>query len=197
MLTRIVTQPSVEPVTLAEVKEHLRIDHSDHDTMISALIQASREHIEGILGRALVQQTRVALYKYWPDGDVFEIPYPPLQNITSLTYTDTAGTVYTFDSDNYSVDTDSEPGRLVLGYNKLWPTSTILHDPEYSIAIEYVCGYTPSDDSPEDYRANIPESIKNAIKLDVEIRYDKKEGYMEKLQNVVDMLISPYKVFYK
>jgi uncharacterized phiE125 gp8 family phage protein len=197
MITRVVTQPPVEPVTLAEIKAHLRgITHSDHDEELSGLIAASRQHIERIIGRALVQQTRAVKYQAWPKGNVFELPYPPIQSVMSLKYTDTDGTEYTFSSDNYSVDATSEPGRLVLGYSKSWP-STTLHHPEYPIEITYVCGYPAIEESPPDYRANIPDGIKNAIKLDVERRYDKPpEGYAERLDQVIDILLAPYKVWW-
>lgn len=195
MITKIITAPPEEPVTLSEIKDHLRIDHSDHDTMLENLIQASREWVEQITGRAIVEQTRAVLYQYWPAEGVFQLPYPPIQSVDSLKYTDTDGTENTFSSDNYSVVTGREPGQLVLGYNKTWPTAIIHHD-EYPIEIQYVCGYAATTDSPPDYQANVPESIKNAIKLDVERRYDRPpEGYAERLDNVINTLLATYRVW--
>jgi len=98
---------------LNEAKDHLRLDHSDHDTQIQGLIQASREWIEMICGRALVEQTRAVLYREWPE-QIFEIPYPSIQNVDSVKYTDTDGTQHTLDSSTYSVVLDREPGQLVL-----------------------------------------------------------------------------------
>jgi uncharacterized phiE125 gp8 family phage protein len=195
VIISVVTAPTVEPVTLSEVKAHLRIDHLDHDTQLTSLIQASREHMERVLGRALVQQTRSVKYKQWPESDRFALPYPPIQSVSSLKYTDTGGTTSTFSSDNYTVITDREPGELVLGYSKTWPTATI-HYPEYPIEIEYVCGYAPNDDSPPDYRANVPAALKNAIKLDIELRYDRPPAdYAEQLRNVIEALTAPYRVW--
>lgn len=195
MITKVITAPTEEPVTLSEIKDHLRLDHSDHDTLLEGLIQASREWIEGTCGRALVQQTRAVLYRDWPDSDRFTLPYPPVQSVSSIKYTDTSGTTSTFSADNYEVVTSREPAQVVLGYSKVWPTATLLHN-SYPIEIEYVCGYEPTDDSPPDYQANVPESIKNALKLDVERRYDRPpEGYSERLDNVINMLLAPYRVW--
>ncbi len=198
MITKIVTAPSVEPVTLTEIKNHLRIDHSDHDTMLGNLIQASREWVERICSKALVEQTRAVLYKNWPSDNEFLLPYPPIQSVSSVKYTDTSGSTSTMLSDDYEavIDDKDAPGKIVLGYNKTWPTAT-LHHIEYPITIEYVCGYEPDEtQSPTDYRANIPESIKNAIKLDVELRYDRPpEKYSERLSAVIDILLAPYRVW--
>lgn len=198
MITKVVTAPSVEPVTLSEVKDHLRIDHTGHDTQLENLIQASREWIEAICGRSLVEQTRAVLYKGWPANNEFSLPFPPVQSVSSIKYTDTDGTTSTMSSDDYSTvldDTDA-PGKVVLGYSKSWPTAT-LHHIEYPITIEYVCGYeSDATQSPTDYRANIPENLKTAIKLDVERRYDRPpEGYGQRIDNVISILITPYRVW--
>ncbi len=194
--TVITTAPPDEPVTLDEVKTHLRgIDHNDHDEMLIGLIKSTRQRFESILGRALVQQTRTAYFQNWPTNGVFSLPYPALRSVSSIKYTDTGGTQYTWSADNYDVDTASEPGRVVLGYSKTWPTATLHHD-TYPIEIEYVCGYAPTDDSPPDYRANVPETIKTAMKLEIELKYNMPpEGLATYTQGAIDALIMPYRVW--
>jgi hypothetical protein len=53
--------PPTEPVlTLADAKPHLRVDHNDDDSLITALIAAATARLDGrdgILGRWLRQQT--------------------------------------------------------------------------------------------------------------------------------------------
>lgn len=194
MITTLVTGPSVEPITLIEAKSHLRVTSSDDDTMLNSLIQAARENAEEFTSRALAQQTWKMYLQDWPSGDYFEIPYPPLQSITHIKYTDSDDDQTTWSTDEYEVDTDSEPGRIILAYGESWP-STTLH-PKNPIEVQFVAGYDDDGGSPADYRANIPEAIKNAIKLDVELRYDRPpEGYSKRLEEVRDMLLLPYRIF--
>lgn len=194
-ITRVVTGPTVEPVRLNDVLDHLRLSESDHEPQIASLLQAARERIEEIIGRSLVQQTRAVQYPDWPGGGVLELPYPPIQSVTHVKYTDTDATEYTLSTDDYSVDTYSEPGRVVLKYGETWP-SVQLHQADYPIVITYVAGYDDDGSSPPDYRANIPAPIVAAIKMEVELRYDRPpEAYAKQLKDAIDALLTPYKVW--
>jgi len=57
MTSTLIAGPGEEPVTLAEAKAHCRIDGSDEDALVSALIAAARMQVESLSGRALVTQT--------------------------------------------------------------------------------------------------------------------------------------------
>lgn len=71
----LVTPPASKPVTLADAKEHLRVDHDDEDAVIAALLDTAVAHLDGwsgVLGRAIMPQTwRVSA----PAGDVV-LPMP-------------------------------------------------------------------------------------------------------------------------
>jgi uncharacterized phiE125 gp8 family phage protein len=57
MANILLSGPSVEPITLADAKSHLRVDTSAEDTLIQSLIMASRLHIEAALDLALITQS--------------------------------------------------------------------------------------------------------------------------------------------
>jgi hypothetical protein len=74
--------PQAEPVTLAEMKNFLRIGNTftDDDQLIAGLIQAAREHAEKITGRAIAQRTfRMVLdsHPYYTDTIQSQLAYPP------------------------------------------------------------------------------------------------------------------------
>ena len=194
MIATRTVNPYMEPVTLDEIKDHLRMQTiNSFDSQLLGLITASREWVEDVTGRALVQQTWKYYLQDWPSGDEFKLPFPPLQSVTSIKYTNSAGTETEWTNTNYEVDTDSEPCRVILAYGYTWP-STTLH-PKNPIEIEFVAGHD-SDGSPADYTVNIPEAIKNAIKLDVEIRFDRpNDAYVKVLEDVRDTLLAPYRIF--
>ena len=196
-LTIVDTAPTVEPITLTEAKEQLRVDHSDHDSMITGLIQAAREQVEAMCGRAIVQQTRIAYFDRWPDK-VFKLLYPEIRSITHIKYTDADGDQETFAATNYTLDPGSEPGRVVLGYQKVWPSVT-LNEEDYPIEIKYICGYAPdeSGDTP-DYTASVPERIKLACRLLVESMYlGSPVDYSKYRDNAIFHLLNQYRVWRK
>ena len=58
----VITAPTAEPITLAEAKLHLRVNNSVEDALITALITASRQFVEGYTWRPLMTQTVDVVY---------------------------------------------------------------------------------------------------------------------------------------
>ncbi|MGB9845891.1 MAG: head-tail connector protein [Desulfotomaculales bacterium] len=135
----LITPPATEPVSLAEAKQHLRVDITDDDNLITALITAAREYCEGFQNRAYITQTWQLWLDAWPEGSEIRIPRPPLQSVSDIKYYGTDDTEYIFDAANYFVDAKSEPGRVVLKYGKSWPT--IMLRPTNGICVTFIAGY--------------------------------------------------------
>lgn len=158
----LITAPDTEPVTVSEVKSHLKIDGTDEDTLITSYITAAREWCEGYQRRKYISQTRELVLDKWPREDEILIPYGQLQSVTSLKYKDEDGDETTMSTDDYIVQTDGEPGKVVLAFGKTWPNGTLY--PTGAIRIRYTCGYGDA--------ADVPEMIKSAIKIQVGLFYD-------------------------
>jgi len=139
------------------------------DNLILDWITTAREYCEGYTGRALATQTLEAYPLRFPCRNEIEIPYPPLQSITSVKYKDSAGTETTMTVDtDYIVDADSNVGRIVLPYAKIWPTATLYT--VNPIKIRYVAGYTDIN--------KIPRLIKSAMYLLIGHYYENREAVL-------------------
>lgn len=119
--------PIVEPVTLAEAKDHLNVTNigspattSPDDTLITALIQAAREHAEIYTNRSFVSQTWKLLMDDFPSWEL-RLSKPPLISVTSIKYYDTDNVQQTLVANtDYTVDIFSEPGWVVPSSSG-WP----------------------------------------------------------------------------
>jgi len=132
----ITSEPSTEPVTTAEVKTELRLTTSAHDTMIDNKIAGARIALEGELQRQFITATYKA---YWSCfNNRMELPYGPVQSITSITYIDGAGDTQTLSSSVYRLDDKSIAPWIGLEYNQSWPTA---RDVSNTIIVTYVAGY--------------------------------------------------------
>ncbi len=86
----IQTEPAEEPLSIEEVKTHLRVDMDDDDDLIQNLITSARQYAESYLKRSLISQTWKYYLDEWPESgeDYIELPMPPLQSVSSVKYTD-------------------------------------------------------------------------------------------------------------
>ncbi len=165
MAIKVITPPANEPITATEAKLHTRIDAATEDSLINIWIASGRELAEKFQNRALINQTLELTLDRWPVSP-FGLPMPPLQDdatITRIQYYDTDNIEYTFDRDDYFMDTDSEPGRIALAYGKHWPM--IILRPISGIKIRYQAGYGAT-------AADVPQNVRDAILLYVTYRYE-------------------------
>lgn len=128
---------------------------TDEDTSLSAMITTARQICELWHGRAYIDRTYELTLDEWPCNCI-ELPYPPLDSVSSIAYTDTAGTVTTWTATEYQVDATGFVGRIVPAYGYTWPTLTLRT--LAGIKITYKAGYGP-------LASDVPERIKHAIKL--------------------------------
>ena len=89
-LTRI-TAPTLKPVSVMDVKAHLRIDTNDDDILIAAYIDSAIEEVEAWTRRAIMTQTWIMHLEEWPDGDYMVMPFGNLHADATATGTLTSG----------------------------------------------------------------------------------------------------------
>jgi len=192
MALTLVTAPTVEPVSLAEAKSHLRVDITDDNAYITSLITVVRMQVEEWLRRALITQTWRLTLDTWPAADHFLLPWPALQSVAGVAYIDDDGDSNTFSASKYIVDTDSEPGRVALNRGETWPGDTL--QAINGVQVTYVAGYG-------DAASDVPEAIQQAILLQIGDLYENREATLIAQGATVtqlpaaERLLWPYRVF--
>jgi len=192
MSYQIVINPSEEPITLSEAKEHLRVDFSDEDTYIGTLITTARKYCESYTNKVFITQSWRQNLDTFPR--VIKLKVSPVVSLTSLKYYDTNETQQTLtdNSDNFQKDFLSDCGSLHEGLVNAWPS---VGDTINAIEIITVCGYGAA--------SSVPAEIKHAIKLMVSHLYENRDSVnvvvgglamQIELPNAVKHLLSPFRV---
>lgn len=147
--------PKVEPITMQEAQDQLRLTTDDNNANVARYIAAARDAAEETLSRGLLTQTwtlkrNAFADEIWlPMAAPLQIDTPPV-----VTYVDASGNPQTLAASAYIVDQVSRPAKLVRAAGTVWPT--LQADLLGGIDITYVVGWkTPGD---------VPDRIKQGIR---------------------------------
>lgn len=208
MSLTLVTAPSGNVLTMSQVYDHLRVDlvgspaEPADATYITALRDAAEAYLdgdEGILGRALLTQTWDLKLDAFPGdryfrwdhagrtfSDEIQIPLPPLQSVTSISYVDTNGATQTLASSVYQVVTNGKwPARIVAAYGQTFPEA---RDQPNAVTVRFVAGYGTASD--------VPAQVHHALRLLISQWYENREPVVvgktaASLPMAFDALIDP------
>lgn len=195
MRLELVTAPQVEPITLAEAKQHLRATGAD-DALIVRLIAAARRHVEAHTRRRLITQRWRIYFDSFGECRYFGaaglglvLPdMTPAVSIESVKYIDSAGVLQTLAPAVYQL-IPGLPPRLVTAYDQSWPD---LRGDREGVRVEVNVGYGAAGSS-------VPDDILAAQLLLIGHLYENREAtvvgtIVTELPRSVDALLSPYVV---
>ena len=182
MTLSLITPPTADPVTLAEVKNHLRITHTDEDTLITEYLLAAVAVVEHRGQIAMLTQTWRLTFDCLP-RDVVELPRAPVTAIATVTVKDTDGVRQSVDPSAYEF-APGTTGRLRP--IAAWPAPGIQTG---GVEIDFTAGYGAA--------ADVPADLKQAVKLIAAHFYEARENVSEASLKLVpqaaDALIAPYR----
>jgi hypothetical protein len=194
---QLTTPPAAEPVSLALAKQQLRVDFPDDDALISAFITAARQWAEVYTRRAFFKQSFLlsldsfplfmsdngtippAQMRGWPyysaywDPLCIRLPRPTCISVDSIKFRDVSNAIQTLDPATYSLDTVSEPARIVPMPSLTWPTTQVYLPG--SVQVAYTTG-SYGDGLETD---TCPQTIVAAILLMVGHLYEHRETVSE------------------
>ena len=185
------TQPTIEPVTLAEAKQHLRVDSHEDDALIQGLARAAREWVEEYLDRTLILTQWTVRLDSFPYE--IELPRPPIATAgtaTAVTVTYTLGddTTATLASNQYRVDRNSTPGVVRQLRAGTWPANL---DDYNAVSVTYWAGYGANS-------SDVPAAIRHAMLMLIAFWYDNRSTVLvgsisKQLEFAVESLLSSQK----
>lgn len=172
----VVTAPADTPVSLAEVKAHLRVDDDTEDALVTAMIAGAVGTAEFYLGRSLITQTLRLAFDRWPEEAagpwssgprIIELARPPVQSIAAVTVFDEDDQAMVVDTDVYRLANGSnDRARLVLRQGQSWPTGVRATD---AVEIDYLAGYG-------DAGTDVPEPIRQGLLALIAFWFEHREG---------------------
>lgn len=184
MRNRVVVAPTSLPITLADVKLHLRLETCNDDDYITELIKVATELSQEFCQRKFITQTLEGyldannLLTTWWEGTIvaaisavgslrtIELPWLPVQSVTGVSLFSLDDTEYLVDSLSYRVDyTDlGRPARITLKESAVWPGGSYRN--QNSLKVTWVAGYgTPID---------VPAGIRQGVKMLVGYLYNNR-----------------------
>lgn len=167
--------PLQAPVTLAEVKEHARIDHNASDSSLSSMIDAMTVNIEQRLRVPMVQRTYVQTVYDMTIGHV-ELERAPVQSIDSV-------------EDGGTTLTEGEDADWTRSGDTIFLSSL----PNDELTITFTAGLAATV-------AEVPAGMKEAIKRYVSTAYDNPSNAavdvsVTKIPAVIRDVLLPYARF--
>lgn len=176
----LVTAPTVEPVTVAEAKEHMRVSGSTEDSYISGLIKAARALVERRAKSTLINTTyRLELYGF-PSCGYIKLPRSPISSVTHVKYLDTTETLATVTSTNYQVDTGAIHGYIINDQSYVWPT--VFPQTYNAVQVTYVAGYGSAATA-------VPDAARAVIMMLVANWYENREAVSDAMLRPVPMAV--------
>tara|TARA_B100000963_G_scaffold150816_1_gene131491 strand:- start:98 stop:670 length:573 start_codon:yes stop_codon:yes gene_type:complete len=174
-------------ITVSDLKEHLRVTHSQEDTLITALRAAAVSFVEEHCNIKIGSYTARL---YLPDFSNSFVPIGPVTSISEVGYQTTEDKTYSsltlLPSVNYTTDTISRPARIAFND---FPTTY-----EYAltpVVVTFTAGYT-----------TVPEPILQAVRLLVAHMYENRQEEITgtittRLKFGLDALLNPYRIIYQ
>lgn len=154
MTYALIHPPQAEPLTLAEVKAHLRLDGGDEDALLAALILTAREHLERTTGLCLIRQTWRLYLDRWPPGGMILIGKGPVQTIETILVFDGQGRADDITAADRLLDGEARPARLWL--RDLPAPGRVMN----GIEIDFIAGYGEAG-------TDVPDTLKRAMLMHV------------------------------
>lgn len=197
---RKITQPAVEPVTLSEIKAHVRVEHEEEDALLQGYVQAARIYCETKTDRCFIDTQLEMKLDTFPAGIELSLPLPPFTSTPSrqaievtylnvqlqpLTVTE-AEPVIVSSPGTFIANRASTPAVLTPNVNGYWPVTGPIRS---AVTVRWWAGYGLDGTS-------VPKPLRHAVMMLAGHWYLNREavapGSMTNVPYGVDELLSTF-----
>jgi len=197
LLTDIKTtvEPQIEPVTVKELKDYLKLDYTTDDALLTALICSARQWAEKYTSRSFICRTLKAHFEN--HSEKVRLPYAPIYSVTTVTRVrENQSSTLTLNSDYYvNGVADKYLTLSSLGFGNVPPGVSPLDNLQsWNLEVTFVAGYGYS-------ASDIPSGIRHGVL--------RLAGYLYENRNEVEVgtiiakvpfgiraVLDPYKVIH-
>ncbi|MEM8738266.1 MAG: head-tail connector protein [Planctomycetota bacterium] len=130
---------------VAAIKQHIRVEYDDEDTIIEGMADAAVGWFENRCNISIAHTHYALTVNAFPhEGNrSIRLPRPPSITVGQITYADPEGEEQTLPAEAYRLDATVRPGRVIP--LRPWPATT---DEPGRIRIQYEAGFTSANDLP-------------------------------------------------
>lgn len=160
MLLTLDTPAAAWPVTEAEAQRQLRLDDSNTDSdLLALLISVATASVSEYVGKDLAEQVWTASWRS-VSGEV-PLPRGPVKSLDAISYYDADGNAQSADVSDFYLFADDDTASVKPKPNAAWPTT---QDRQDAISITFTTGYT-----------NVPPHLKQAVLLMISHLHGRRE----------------------
>ena len=186
MTKTLLSGPAVEPVRLADAKAHLRLDTTDEDFVVGAMIGASRVAVETEIRQVLIAQQWRVSDTAWPADRHISLPVMPLISIDAVRALDAADNPTAVPANEYSVEPEAGIVIINAGAAALAPALSA-----HGYEIDFTAGFGAAG-------ADVPHALRQAIVMLVTHWFENRSAFTIGSELVatphgVHTLIAPYR----
>ena len=184
MISVLQQGPRAEPVSVAALRQDLRLDDARDERLLASLITSARLMIEAQTGVRLMSQNWEVLMDDWPGAEI-ALPHWPVQQITSVSLL--GGGRHPVADNLYETHFTVRPPRLMRKPGMSWPAP---RRPALGIAIALVAGFGARADS-------VPADLREAVRVLAAHWYEhsawQPAGRGQSVPGAVQALMQPYR----
>lgn len=151
--------PAVEPVDVPALRDFLRIEHTDEDVLLGALVKAARLVVEATTRLVLVSQTWRLMLARPPADGIVRLPLAPLVSVDAVRAFDEADVATEIAASDWRLERRADPVRIVLSGAALEAAG--------GLEIDLTAGYGPA-------ATDVPAPLVQAIRLLVAHWYENR-----------------------